>query len=119
MKYISRLSKSVVYADDTTVIVRGQTVSEAIQKANIILNQYYKYFALNKLTLNESKTKYMIFSKNKKSEVNHDILKINDIIIERVKSFKFLGLVINENLNWNDHKLYIQKKNTTQFGYTL
>ena len=65
MKYISRLSKSVVYADDTTVIVRGQTVSEAIQKANIILNQYYNYFALNKLTLNESKTKYMIFQRIK------------------------------------------------------
>ena len=31
MKYISQLSKSVVYADDTTVIVRSQTVSEAIK----------------------------------------------------------------------------------------
>ena len=59
----------------------------------------------------------MIFSKqNKKYEVNHDILKINDIIIERVKSFKFLGLVINENLNWNDHKLYIQKKIQRSLG---
>ena len=120
MKHISRISKSVVYADDTTLVVRGKTVSEAIQKANIILKQYYNYFALNKLTLNESKTKYMIFSKhNKKSEENRNVLKINDIIIERVKSIKFLGLIINENLNWNEHKLYIQKKNTTQFGYTL
>ena len=116
MKYISTLSKSVVYADDTTVIVRGQTVSEAIQKANIILNQYYKYFALNKLTLNESKTKYMIFSKNKKSEVNHDILKINNVIIEQVKSIKFLGLLINDTLNWNEHKLYIQQKIQRSLG---
>ena len=115
MKYI--LSKCIVYADDTTLIVRGKTLSEAIQNTNIILKQYYDYFALNKLTLNESKTKYMIFSKqNKKYEVNHDILKINDIIIERVKSFKFLGLVINENLNWNDHKLYIQKKIQRSLG---
>ena len=55
---------------------------------------YYNYFALNKLTLNESKTKYMIFSKhNKKSEEKRNVLKINDIIIERVKSIKFLGLI--------------------------
>ena len=74
MKYISKLSKCIVYADDTTVIVRGKTLSEAIQKTNSILKQYYDYFALNKLTLNESKTKYMIFSKqSKKCEVNHDI----------------------------------------------
>ena len=117
MKYISQISKSVVYADDTTLVVRGKTVSEAIQKANIILKQYYNYFALNKLTLNESKTKYMIFSKhNKKSEENRNVLKINDIIIERVKSIKFLGLIINENLNWNEHKLYIQKKIQRSLG---
>ena len=117
MKYISRISKSVVYADDTTIIVRGQTVSEAIHKANMILEQYYNYFALNKLTLNESKTKYMVFAKrNKKREINEDILKINDIIIERVQSIKFLGLIINDNLNWNEHKLYIQRKIQRSLG---
>ena len=61
----------------------------------MILDQYYNYFALNKLTLNESKTKYMIFSKhNKKCEANHDILKINDIIIERV--FFYLKLLLHQ-----------------------
>ena len=120
MKYISQISKSVVYADDTTLVVRGKTVSEAIQKANIILKQYYNYFALNKLTLNESKTKYMIFSKhNKKSEEKRNVLKINDIIIERVKSIKFLGLIINENLNWSEHKLYIQKKYNAVWVYSI
>ena len=38
--HISSLSKSVVYADDTTVIIRGNTISEAVQKANLILQQY-------------------------------------------------------------------------------
>ena len=66
MKYISSLSKSVVYADDTTVIVRGNTISEATEKANKILEQYYNYFTRNKLTLNETKTKYMIFAKKNK-----------------------------------------------------
>ena len=61
MKYI--LSKCIVYADDTTIIVRGKTLSEAIQNTNIILKQYYDYFALNKLTLNESKTKYRVSKK--------------------------------------------------------
>ena len=61
MKYIARFIKSIVYADDTTIIVKGQTISEAILKTNLILERYYNYFTLNKLTINESKTKYMIF----------------------------------------------------------
>ena len=59
MKDIARYIKNIVYADDTTVIVRGKTISEAIQKANIILESYYNYFTANKLTINESKTKYV------------------------------------------------------------
>ena len=78
MKHISSLSKSVVYADDTTVIIRGNTISEAVQKANLILQQYYNYFTNNKLTLNETKTKYMIFAKkNKRVNSNQNIIKIN------------------------------------------
>ena len=107
----SSLSKSIVYADDTTVIIRGNTISEAVQKANIILEQYYNFFTNNKLTLNESKTKYMIFAKkNKRVNTNQDIIKINGVAIEQVKSIKFLGLIINENLNWNEHKLHVKQK---------
>ena len=117
MKHISSLSKSVVYADDTTVIVRGNTISEAIQKANKILEQYYNYFTINKLTLNESKTKYMIFAKkNKRFNTNQDIVKMNDVVLEQVKSIKCLGLIINEHLNWTDHKLYVQQKIQRSLG---
>ena len=117
MKHISSLSKSVVYADDTTVIIRGNTISEAVQKANLILQQYYNYFTNNKLTLNETKTKYMIFAKkNKRVNSNQNIVKINDVILEQVKSIKFLGLIINENLNWNEHKLHVKQKIQRSLG---
>ena len=47
-------------------------------------------------------------SKNKKvSEVN---LMVNGHVINRVQSTKFLGVIINEYLNWNEHVNYIRGK---------
>ena len=59
---------------------------------------------MNKLSLNVSKTKYMIFHhrQRKIDEFIPDI-RINDSPIERVTDFNFLGLQIDQHLNWNAH----------------
>ena len=57
MKNISDDTKSIVYAADTNLIITGNTTEEAVNKANIILSKYANYFNMNKLSLNESKTK--------------------------------------------------------------
>ena len=117
MKDINKNIRSIVYADDTTIIVRGKTISEAMQNANVILNSYYNYFTANKLTINESKTKYMIFSKKRKAygEIESTI-KMNNVILEQVKSIKFLGVIVSDNLNWDAHKLHIQQKIQKSLG---
>ena len=50
------------------------------------------------------KTKFMIFH-NYQRDVNHFIpeIKINGQLIERVTEFNFLGLTIDECLNWKGH----------------
>ena len=101
MKKVSPYSKNIVYADDTTVIVNGRTVTEAAQKANDILERYYNYFTVNKLTINEGKTKYMVFNNNKShirkklKTYNASHLVMNNVTLEQVKSIKFLGVHIN------------------------
>ena len=35
---------------------------------------------------------------------------MNNVELEQVKSIKFLGLIINDSLNWNDHKTYVKGK---------
>ena len=115
MKSISEQTTAIVYADDTTLIFTGNTVDKAIQNANGILVDYIDYFNMNKLSLNESKTKYMIFTKRKYSSCP-TILTINDTVIERVNNIKFLGVVLNDRLNWQDHKLYIRAKISKNIG---
>ena len=53
--------------------------------------------------LNEVKTKYIIFhTRFNKPPDNFDII-LNGIALERVEVTKFLGVLIQENLNWNRH----------------
>ena len=51
----------------------------------------------------------MIFHKPKK-KIPPLQLQIDDTIIERVQEFNFLGLILNENLNWKSHTDSIANK---------
>ena len=67
--------------------------------------------------MNASKTKYILF-KNKKEDVSITSLKlkIDNKDIERVgtgcknESFKFVGVHLDENLNWNHHLKAVKNK---------
>ena len=61
MTEITKYNKTIVYADDTTVLVSGRTLTETKQHCNDILTRFYQYFTHNKLSINPSKTKYMVY----------------------------------------------------------
>ena len=66
------------------------------------LSKINDWLAVNKLSLNVGKTKFMIFSKiNKNVPIIN--LSINHQRLERVDVFTFLGLTIQENLSWKAH----------------
>ena len=69
----------------------------------------------NKLSLNVSKTKYMCFHTSNKT-VTYPKLKINNVTIDRVNDFKFLGLIISSNLKWNKHINHISIKVSKVIG---
>ena len=54
------------FADDTTLLTSGKTLQDAADKMNTALSQVDTWFQKNKLNLNPSKARYMIF--NSKSE---------------------------------------------------
>ena len=61
------------------------------------------------------KTKYMCFHKSNKT-VTYPKLKINNVTIDRVNDFKFLGLIISLNLKWNKHINHISIKVSKVIG---
>ena len=59
----------------------------------------------------------MIFSKKSKKCINNEYnITVNNNIIEQVTSIKFLGVMINNTLNWEEHKLYVQRKVQKSLG---
>jgi len=74
------------------------------------LNKLSQWFIVKKLTLNLSKTcsTCMVFFS---SEKNEDIkLLINNTLIEKVRSCKYLGIYIDDESNWHVHIYYIFNK---------
>ena len=61
------------------------------------------------------KTKYMCFHTAQKKVIYPD-LKINNIRIDRVSEFNFLGLIISSDLKWNKHIEHISLKISKVIG---
>ena len=77
------------------------------QYINNELSKISEWLIVNKLSLNASKTKFMVFSMPQKKVVIPR-LKLADIEIESVDQFHFLGITLDNHLNWNAHinKIY-------------
>uniref|UniRef100_A0A0A9YPH7 Putative RNA-directed DNA polymerase from transposon BS n=2 Tax=Lygus hesperus TaxID=30085 RepID=A0A0A9YPH7_LYGHE len=113
-------TKLYLFADDTAVLVEGDTWEDVFRNANRTINLVGKWFYDNYLTLNTSKTKLILYGGNK-SLVQESNLCIrlhtcepNDgcscAPIERVTMHKYLGLVLDEELNWKPHIDYTHDK---------
>ena len=91
----------ILFADDTTVYKSHRNVRYlkwCIEQDLILIADWFK---ANRLTLNLEKTVYMFFSNVKCS--SKPTLEIDKITLEPVECTKFLGMWVDENLNWNTH----------------
>lgn len=107
------------YADDTACIFEGKTWEEARTHAEVGLKVVMKWLQHNLLTLNIEKTKFMTFTNAcaKKPDLtiraHHNCSTKNDCscqALERVDSTKYLGLIIDEKLNWKKHVEVLAKR---------
>ena len=108
-----------LYADDTSLleplctfaIDSNEDYALISENINAELKLITDWLSLNKLSLNAKKTKMMVFH-HKQKFVNDKSLKlyINSKRIECVKEFNFLGIMLDENLNWKSHVQKISSK---------
>ena len=97
----SSIFKFIIYADDTTLyfVYFGNIIETKECLINAELSNFIEWLNINKLSLNKSKSKYMIFHVPNK-DIQYLTLKIDNVIIEKVDEFNFLGLTMDTNLNW-------------------
>ena len=110
----------ILYADDTTLtsplcsFTYGgyHDINRVSTLINSEITKIFEWLSVNKLSLNAHKTKFMIFHNYQKVMTDSDIpqLEIHNTPIERVTEFNFLGITINEFMNWGSHSVKIANK---------
>lgn len=105
---VSKLLEFIMFADDTNIFCSGDNIVELCDNVSSELTNLEKWFALNKLSLNLTKTNFMVFSNRKKQ--NDVTVSINNCKLDRVTNVKFLGVTIDEKLNWKEHISKIKGK---------
>ena len=118
----------ILYTDDTNMIspmcsfslqiaLQSISMTQLSHNINVELNNIQEWLSINKLSLNVKKTKFTIFHYRQR---NIDILildlQISSEKIERVAEFNFLGLTVDENLNWNAHIQKVSDKISRTLG---
>ena len=106
-QYSSDVLSFILFADDSSIFFSHKNVQVLLQTVNSELCNITAWIHANKLSLNLTKTNYMIYSNSLKS-LPGDIV-FNGVLIDRMATIKFLGLHIDEQLNWKTHISYLCK----------
>ena len=105
---ISDIAKFILLADDANMFLSHYDRKMLYRQANDILFKIYEYCVANRIILNLDKCCYIEFGNYNRNE---DLcLGILNKKLENVKNCKFLGLHINESMDWKDHMIYVKSQ---------
>ena len=104
----STLLDFLLFADDTTILYSSSDIVSKIPVINRKLSEVSNWFKANKLSVNATKTNYMIMGTQHMTSMEDQSVSNVDIILDktklkRVDKTKFLGVTIDENLSWKNH----------------
>ena len=110
-----------LYADDTVIFKSGTNIQTVLNSLQKDLNGYWSWCNANKLTINTKKTNYVIYGTNQRvSKIRHSSLSLQNDLLQRTPSYKYLGVHIDSHLSFNthvdncckivSHKLYLLSK---------
>ena len=115
---ICRNTLPFLFADDTNLFISGSNLPQIEEMLNQELQEISLWLKVNKLSLNIKKTHYMLFT-NKRSTKPCISVDIDGHSIDAVEYTRFLGIYIDNKLNWKKHIAYISGKVSRGIGIIL
>ena len=117
----TQIGHFVMFADDTNIFVVGENEETAFENANLVLHTINTYMFQNLLHINLDKSDYMHFRPNLniserltcarfRSYGSESALKISGHKLKKVDKVKFLGVIVDDKLNWEAHIEYLKAK---------
>lgn len=92
--YINDLTlegRTLLFADDTTVIARDVRLGDVMNKSDLLLKQVQDWFCCNKLKMNDDKTQKILFTLSR------------NLQLPAPKDTKLLGFWLDSRLSWDRH----------------
>ena len=107
-----------MYADETSSSSCIKSTNDIISEVTLNMRSLMDWLRANRLSLNTLKSEFML------SGTSANILKIGELLairfdghtIKRVRKAKYLGIIIDEKLTWEDHIDYISLKIKRNIG---
>lgn len=113
---VSDILKYVVFADDTNIFCSGKDIQQLLQVITAELENLKRWFDSNKLSLNINKSKFILFGNKKVNPSTLVELSIENVKLERVQQYTFLGVKIDQNLSWKSHINHVRSKTARTLG---
>ena len=101
----------VQYASDTFLFSAATEMNGAISNRQMNIENLVTFFELHKLNLNENKTEFIVFSKQSRSHLkSNSNLKVKNELIQHSSNVKYLGVFLDQNLNFQEETKHILLK---------
>jgi len=91
-----------LFANDTLLTIACANSANLQDGVNNELQKVDEWMRYSKLSLNYSKTTYVLLNSNLSQSCNFNV-KINDNKIKHTTCTKYLGVYIDQHLSWTDH----------------
>ena len=110
LHYCIRTSETYHFADDTHLLNFSQTVWSLCGRVNSDLRVLVSWLNANKISLNASKTEFIIFRSNRRCLDTIPKIEISGKRLSPSKTIKYLGIYLDEHLSWKQHVAVVSAK---------
>jgi hypothetical protein len=107
----AKWTRAIAFADDLLIAVKAATVAEVENFTNMEKSKITKWSKENKLHFNDQKSKVILLSRTRKERKAIDIY-LNNKHHQQVDKLKYLGVIIDSKLKFNEHIQYITDRCT-------
>ena len=106
-----------LFADDTALFMHHPDLNTLTLDIINKFNELNRWCISNKLTINANKTNFILFHTTNKP-IPNDFSEITTefMTIKRINSFKYLGITLDETLNWSEHVSILCESLLKYFG---
>ena len=104
------------FADDTNILYRHKSLRKINQRINFDLKNIAEWLRANRIALNTNKTEIVLFRSPRKTVTRKMNFRISGQKIEPKSSAKYLGIILDEFLNWKTHYHILKTKLERSIG---